>query len=386
MKIAVLTDGMFPYVIGGMQKYAYSLIKNMASHDQIEIDVYQPESDKYDVNALEFFSAEERKKINSVAVKNPRAVRYPGHYVTESYLFSKNLFALLHENLEKYDLILAQGFTAWHLLEQKARRRVSVPPVIVHFHGFEMFQTSLTIRHGLQSYLLRKAVRYNIGRADLVASYGGRIDDIVVSLGVPRAKMIRLVNGVADEWLVDKAARSRAKRKFIFIGRYERRKGITELNEAIGRLTAEADFHFIGPIPDHLRLTSPSIHYHGVVVGDERISRIMRECDVLVCPSLAEGMPTVILEGMSQGLAVIATDVGATASMVDDANGWLIAPGNVDALCSALTSAISLDEDALFARKTASLLQVKRFLWPAVTHESIERIKSALHRDELEAI
>ncbi|MBK7816242.1 MAG: glycosyltransferase [Sphingobacteriaceae bacterium] len=37
----------------------------------------------------------------------------------------------------------------------------------------------------------------------------------------------------------------------------------------------------------------------------------MRACDVLICPSFSEGFPNVILEAMSNGLAVAATNVGA---------------------------------------------------------------------------
>ena len=41
-------------------------------------------------------------------------------------------------------------------------------------------------------------------------------------------------------------------------------------------------------------------------------------------PKLFEGMPNVILEAMSRGLAIIATDVGAICDMVCDKNGILL--------------------------------------------------------------
>ena len=46
------------------------------------------------------------------------------------------------------------------------------------------------------------------------------------------------------------------------------------------------------------------------------------ECDVLLLPSLSEGMPTVVLEAMARGLQIIGSDVGAMNVLEDE----LIAP------------------------------------------------------------
>ena len=55
--------------------------------------------------------------------------------------------------------------------------------------------------------------------------------------------------------------------------------------------------------------------------------------DVLVVPSLSEGMPTVILEAMARGKAVIATDVGAVSDLVSEEE-WCVdsEPGSVEEL------------------------------------------------------
>ena len=47
-------------------------------------------------------------------------------------------------------------------------------------------------------------------------------------------------------------------------------------------------------------------------------------CDILLCPSYSEGMPNVILEAMSRGLAIIATNVGAIRLLVSEDNGVLL--------------------------------------------------------------
>lgn len=84
-------------------------------------------------------------------------------------------------------------------------------------------------------------------------------------------------------------------------------------------------------------------------------SRIITNCDdmpaaymistVVVCPTLQpEGFGRVPVEAQAMGRPVIATDHGGTReTILRDETGWLVAPGDVDALTRALHEAISLD-------------------------------------------
>ena len=138
--------------------------------------------------------------------------------------------------------------------------------------------------------------------------------------------------------------------KFVFIGRNERRKGIEELNAALNELLSntgfEFEFHFIGPIPEESKLRDKRLIYHGEIRNQEKIKKILRASDCLVCPSHSEGMPTVILEAMASGLAVIATRVGAVERQIRD-NGILIDDLSVKDLREALIDLIQLDKETL---------------------------------------
>ena len=58
--------------------------------------------------------------------------------------------------------------------------------------------------------------------------------------------------------------------------------------------------------------------------------QILKLSDIVILPSLAEGLGNVILEGMASGKAVIASDVGGIKeSVIDKDNGLLIKPGSV---------------------------------------------------------
>ena len=59
---------------------------------------------------------------------------------------------------------------------------------------------------------------------------------------------------------------------------------------------------------------------------------------IVALPSSCEGVPTALLEGMAAGRPVVATSVGHVASIVDEGvEGFLVAPGDVDALADRLT-------------------------------------------------
>lgn len=67
------------------------------------------------------------------------------------------------------------------------------------------------------------------------------------------------------------------------------------------------------------------------------VSELMQLFDVFVLPSLAEGISNTILEAMSCGLPVIATNVGGNMELViDSQTGKLIPSGNPEALATAI--------------------------------------------------
>ena len=69
----------------------------------------------------------------------------------------------------------------------------------------------------------------------------------------------------------------------------------------------------------------------------EQIVRILKDVSVFILPSLFEGIPTSIMEGMSLRKLVIATPVGGTNELVQDGvNGFLHPTRDVDALAKIL--------------------------------------------------
>ena len=166
-------------------------------------------------------------------------------------------------------------------------------------------------------------------------------------------------------------------RKFIFVGRYERRKGVEELTSVLSELATKNNFEltFVGEIPEKKKISLPSIKYLGKITDSETMKSVLRNSDVLVCPSYSEGMPNVILEAMGSGLAIIASDVGAVNRLVSQKNGWLTSAGDKKELRSAIMAGIEIPSKEMDQMKINSKTDAGNYLWENVITQLIGEIQ-----------
>ena len=129
--------------------------------------------------------------------------------------------------------------------------------------------------------------------------------------------------------------------ELLFMGSIDKRKGIIDLLKAVekinidqyhlsicGQITNEA---IKDEFTDIIKELNNNVTFWGYVSGETK-EKLLRKSDILILPSYGEGMPIVIMEGMSLGCAIIATRVGAIPEIVGVNNGILIDPGDVSAL------------------------------------------------------
>ena len=102
----------------------------------------------------------------------------------------------------------------------------------------------------------------------------------------------------------------------------------------------------VGAGTEELTAASPPEDRILALGSREDVPRLLRGCDLVVLSSAyGEGLPNVIGEAMATGLPAVVTDVGDAARLVDD-TGWVVPPGDPDALAAALQAAITLSESA----------------------------------------
>ena len=381
MRIALITDGIWPYVLGGMQKHSYYLCKYLAQQN-VYVDLYHFNQSNYDISKLEFFTEEERIYINSIIIDFPKSLPFPGHYIYNSYKHSKLIFEAIKDKLPIYDFIYTKGFTGWFLINQKSNGKIKCAKIGVKFHGYEMFQKAPDFKIKLQHFfLLRNPVKIISQKADIVFSYGGKITDIIRSLDVTPEKIIELPSGVESNSLSNEIKPAGQILRFLFLGRYERRKGIEELNDAISTIVSKeqkqkTEFHFIGPIPQEKHLQNKAVIYHGEIRDRVKLTAAIKNCDVLICPSWSEGMPNVILEAMANGLTVIATDVGAVNVLVNEKTGYLIDNSVPELIRNEIEKILASSNEELDSKKQNALNYIKEsFVWEKLINKFLNSIK-----------
>lgn len=385
MHILLLTDGITPFVTGGMQRHSANLAKyftlagaKVSLVHCVEAGAPLPLEDEVNKSLFE----ESNVKLHKVySFHFPAKGKMVGHYIRNSYLYSKQVINDI--DFTDIDFVYAKGFVGWHYIEQRKKNQ-SLPPIGVKFHGYEMFQKSKSFKQRLKAILLKGPTVWNNENADYVFSYGGKITEIILkNTKVTKPKILEFPSGIGKEWLrnTNVSYNNEEKIKFVFVGRYETRKGVNELNIALLKLinTSTFEFHFIGPIPDSVKVNDAKIIYHGELKSKEKLQELLDSMDVLVCPSHSEGMPNVILEGMARGLAILATDVGAVEFIVDDLNGQIIPPLNQLKLEKALEYFCQLSPKEIDKLKKNSLDKVRNeYLWEVLSKKVLASITNLI--------
>lgn len=148
--------------------------------------------------------------------------------------------------------------------------------------------------------------------------------------------------------------------RIISVGRAVPKKGYDLLLDALAKLPADVSWRFehigggseLDPLKaqaDRLGITD-KIDWQGSQAQTEVIARY-REGDIFVLPSRItadgdrDGLPNVLMEAQSQGVACISTSISGIPELINaDETGILIPPENADALGDALINLIESPE------------------------------------------
>jgi glycosyltransferase involved in cell wall biosynthesis len=166
-------------------------------------------------------------------------------------------------------------------------------------------------------------------------------------IGLPAGAVRTIYNGVEDTASSAQAG-SHRDRTVLAVGRLHRQKGFDVLLRAVAAVD-DVRAILVGDGEERRALEALAgklgiggrVEFTGWV---ERVHERFATADVLALPSRFEAFPMTILEAMSAGLAVVATDVGSVGeAVVEGETGLLVPPENVEALAAAIAEL--LDDD-----------------------------------------
>ncbi len=160
----------------------------------------------------------------------------------------------------------------------------------------------------------------------------------------PKTKIDIIPNGVNPEKFHHQE-RVWSKPKLLFIGRVVYQKGLDIIFEALsGLMEFPWQLTIVGDGPERERLVALAAQF-GIQdrvdwVGWKHNSELVsyyQDATVFINPSRHEGMPNAVLEAMSMGLPVIATQIAGNEELVvHDETGKLIPPDDSQALQAAI--------------------------------------------------
>ncbi len=173
-----------------------------------------------------------------------------------------------------------------------------------------------------------------------------------------------------DPALFDPVTHTMPGKRLLFVGRLDVAKGLSILLESLTVIKQQHPdilLTVVGDGPDREQLAqmterlglSAQVNYVGYKSQGE-VRDYLRQTDLFVLPSFAEGVPVVLMEAMASGVPVVATQVGGVNELVENGvNGYLVPPANASALTEHIEKLLN-DRQLRVAFGTAGRAKVER--------------------------
>jgi glycosyltransferase involved in cell wall biosynthesis len=197
----------------------------------------------------------------------------------------------------------------------------------------------------------------------------------------PEDRIHLVAHGVSTEFLADPGSSAPRGKGLLFCGTWDRMKGIDALVAAFEQLCSEhpgLPLTILGPGVCEsavLRSFSETARRFVTVIPrapEQQVIEAYRGHDVLLWPSTYEGFGLVLLEAMSQRMAVVATPVGCAPAVVRDGeNGLCVSARDARALAAA---ARRLMDDTLLRERLGNAARdtVKSMTWRATALRTLD--------------
>jgi glycosyltransferase involved in cell wall biosynthesis len=379
LRVAILARVVFPlHGYGGLQRHAYDLMSGLLDRGVEVTLITQPPHDRL---------AREAAADDTFRREGLRVVTVPYHTfpfanrrgttildrVTAYPWFGLRAGRVAAQLVEAGRIDVVYGLGAAALGYARARRQPNRPhaPFVFNPQGMEEFGATDPARAPLKRtayWPLRRAVVSCAQAADrVIATDRVLVQPVMSHLHVPK-ELVCVIPNAIDLTAIDRAvapasvAALRARAGLgtndillLSVGRLEANKGFDVLIRALSRLAADPGRQPIGwrwvlvghgPARPALeqRITAFGLGKHAILWGradGPDLDAWYEAADLFVHPTLYEGSSLVTLEAMAHRRPIVATRAGGLPDKVfPDVNGWLVAPGDDEALAGALRSAL----------------------------------------------
>ena len=201
--------------------------------------------------------------------------------------------------------------------------------------------TAKSLMTTVESYMA--AARGYLRKVDTYVAPSAFLGETVARMGLGAREIVVVPNAVSTQLGTFAGERSGV----LYVGRLSPEKGLDVLVHALQGLTG-TELHVAGDGPSRERLEALATRL-GVMatfwgwVDPDRIRSLMGSAAILCVPSTCyENCPSAVLEAMSAGLPVVASDLGGLTELLEDGRcGSLVPAGDVAALRACIERALA---------------------------------------------
>jgi glycosyltransferase involved in cell wall biosynthesis len=340
MKIGIVETGLPPYQIGGAEMQAWHLARHLAvKHDVIVFTRRFPMTKKTEIK-------------DNVSIIRTSILPFP--FGILSYIFGTAFSIFL--NHKRLDVVLC--FRAW-------------PNGVIGLAVNKFFKIPFcfSIRGGdwyfVEPHFWGKLIfKWLFLNKSCVVVQAERIRD-ALKCKYPEVNPIVIPNGV------DIDERTVRGDSLLFVGNLLWRKGLNVLFEALKHFP-EIPVIIAGDGPERKtweRMASGmNVEFIGRLQPDQVKTLMVERGRILVLPAIAgEGFPNVLVEAMSVGLPVIASDIAGVPNLLEDGRaGILVRPNDVDSLGSAIRK-LWKSERLIKEYSNAGKKASRKYSWEKIT-------------------
>ena len=367
MRVCFVSRRFFP-TISGMSVYALNLLRQLVAqgHDVVLV------SQHYGGEAATVYGDGPPMPVEGVDTVGLESV---GEQTTGDFEADiEEIVAVIERKHAEapFDVVHAQYAYPTGLAALEASRRLGVPNVvsIQGGDGHWVGECCGTHREAMRA-VLGHAGALLIGSESFARAVHGRLgtplDRFTIVPGAVNVERFRPLAGREPGEIRDPAAPT-----LLYHGRVDRRKGVLDLLDAVGRLRQRGrpvrlvvsgigpDVEAVRDRVDALGL-GPHVDVRGIASYEEAPGRY-HAGDVFVSPTYAEGFSNTILEAMASGLPIVSCEVvGVVDCLEDGRDALLVEPEAPDQLAAAVERL--LEDGALRRRLAETALEEARTLY-----------------------
>lgn len=238
-------------------------------------------------------------------------------------------------------------------------------PAILHTHGYKAgIYGRLSARlHGipcLSTFHAGEVPRGRLALYDWLDRHSARLASHVLAVSPAIAERLPVPAQIVDNFVITSGLQLSQGRQIAFVGRLSHEKGPDRFIDLAAR-HPQQHFHVYGdgPMADELKHhATGNVCFHGMQTTMERV---WPQIGILVMPSRHEGLPMAAIEAMARGIPVLASDVGALATLIrPPVNGWLVVSGDRSALSQGLQAWLAQDPEMRASMQRAARQRIAR--------------------------